>query len=78
MTPCCARPAAQLLRVLDSLLLAAKYLVATPADWHQGEEVMISPGVDDEEAMRLVRFEGSQWCRASGGRPQAEGCCCAC
>ena len=31
--------AAQLLRVIDSLQLAARLPVATPANWHQGEEV---------------------------------------
>lgn len=44
----------QLLRVIDSLQLAAKFPVATPADWKQGDEVMIAPRVSDEEAEKLV------------------------
>ncbi|PSC74889.1 glutathione peroxidase [Micractinium conductrix] len=43
----------ELLRVIDSLLLASKYPIATPANWHQGEEVMIAPSVSDEEAKKL-------------------------
>lgn len=41
---------AELLRVIDSLQLTAKYAVATPADWKQGEDVIIVPAVSDEEA----------------------------
>lgn len=39
----------ELLRVIDSLQLTAKYSVATPADWKQGEDVIITPAVKDEE-----------------------------
>ncbi|EFN59977.1 hypothetical protein CHLNCDRAFT_133096 [Chlorella variabilis] len=42
-----------LLRVIESLQLAAKYPVATPADWRQGQEVMISPRISNEEANKL-------------------------
>jgi alkyl hydroperoxide reductase subunit AhpC len=41
---------AELLRVLDSLQLTAGYQVATPADWQEGEDVIIVPAVSDEEA----------------------------
>lgn len=44
---------AELLRVLDSLQMTAKYKVATPANWHPGEDVIIVPSVSDEEARRL-------------------------
>lgn len=47
-------PLLQLLRVVDSLQLAAKLPVATPADWQKGEEVMIAPRVSNEEAEKLV------------------------
>jgi len=40
----------ELLRVIDSLQLTANYKVATPADWNQGEDVIIVPAVSDEEA----------------------------
>jgi thioredoxin-dependent peroxiredoxin len=40
----------EVLRVLDSLLLTAKFKVATPADWKQGEDVIIVTSVSNEEA----------------------------
>jgi thioredoxin-dependent peroxiredoxin len=40
----------ELLRVIDSLQLTAKYKVSTPSDWKQGEDVIIIPAVSDEEA----------------------------
>jgi thioredoxin-dependent peroxiredoxin len=40
----------ELLRVIDSLQLTAKYSVATPANWQQGEEVVIVPAVSDADA----------------------------
>ena len=46
----------ELLRVIDSLQLTAKHSVATPADWHQGEDVIIVPAVSDEDARN--RFPG--------------------
>lgn len=39
----------ELLRVIDSLQLTATYSVATPADWKQGEDVVIVPAVKDED-----------------------------
>ncbi len=38
---------AELLRTIDSLQLTDKHRVATPADWRQGEDVIIVPAVDD-------------------------------
>jgi alkyl hydroperoxide reductase subunit AhpC len=46
----------ELLRALDSLQLTAKHQVATPADWKQGEDVIITSAVSDEEAAQ--RFPG--------------------
>ena len=46
----------ELLRSIDSLQLTAKHSVATPADWKQGEDVIIVPAVSDEDAQK--RFPG--------------------
>jgi alkyl hydroperoxide reductase subunit AhpC len=40
----------EILRVVDSLQLTANHKVATPADWKQGEKVIITGAVSDEEA----------------------------
>ena len=40
----------EVLRVIDSLQLTAKHKVATPANWKQGDEVIIVPAVSDAEA----------------------------
>ena len=40
----------EILRVIDSLQLTAKYSVATPANWTDGEDVIIVPAVSDEDA----------------------------
>lgn len=39
----------ELLRVIDSLQLTAYHKVATPANWHNGEECVIVPSVTNEE-----------------------------
>ncbi|MDR1988666.1 MAG: peroxiredoxin [Acidobacteriaceae bacterium] len=46
----------EILRVIDSLQLTSKHQVATPADWKPGEDVIIVPGVSDEDAKK--RFPG--------------------
>jgi alkyl hydroperoxide reductase subunit AhpC len=40
----------EILRVIDSLQLTAEYKVATPADWKDGDDVIITAAVSDEEA----------------------------
>lgn len=40
----------EILRVIDSLQLTAKHSVATPADWKNGEDVIIIPAVTNEQA----------------------------
>jgi alkyl hydroperoxide reductase subunit AhpC len=40
----------EVLRVLDSMQLTAKHKVATPANWKQGEQVVILPSVSEAEA----------------------------
>ncbi len=43
----------EILRVIDSLQLTAKHKVATPVDWKQGDDVIITTAVNDEEANKL-------------------------
>jgi len=43
----------EILRVLDSMQMTAKYKVATPANWKKGEDVIIAGSVSDEEAKTL-------------------------
>ena len=40
----------EILRLVDSAQLTAQHKVATPANWRQGENVIITPAVSDEEA----------------------------
>ncbi len=40
----------EVLRVVDSLQLTAKHKVATPAQWQQGDDVIIAGSVSNEEA----------------------------
>jgi len=39
----------ELLRVIDSLQLTANYSVATPANWKDGEDVVIAPAIPDSD-----------------------------
>ena len=39
----------ELLRVIDSLQLTANYSVATPANWQQGEDVVVAPAIKTED-----------------------------
>src|SRR4051812_2002643 len=43
----------EILRVIDSLQLTAKHKVATPANWMDGEDCIISPAVKDDEVPAL-------------------------
>ena len=43
----------EVLRVIDSLQLTAKHRVATPANWKQGEEVILTGALTDDEAKKL-------------------------
>jgi alkyl hydroperoxide reductase subunit AhpC len=40
----------EILRVIDSMQLTAKHKVATPVNWKNGEDVIITPAVSNEEA----------------------------
>ncbi|MEE4463007.1 peroxiredoxin [Azotobacter chroococcum] len=42
----------EILRVIDSLQLTDHYKVATPANWQDGEEVVIVPSLQDPEELR--------------------------
>lgn len=43
----------EILRVVDSMQLTATHKVSTPANWKNGEDVIISGSVSDEEARKL-------------------------
>jgi alkyl hydroperoxide reductase subunit AhpC len=43
----------EILRAIDSLQLTSKHNVSTPADWKQGEDVIISGSVSDEQAKTI-------------------------
>ena len=43
---------AEILRSIDSIQLTAKHQVATPADWKQGEDVIITAAVSNEDAVK--------------------------
>jgi len=43
----------EILRVIDSLQLTAKHRVSTPADWKQGEDVILGGAISDDEARTL-------------------------
>jgi alkyl hydroperoxide reductase subunit AhpC len=43
----------EVLRVIDSLQLTAKHRVATPVNWKNGEDVILTPAVTEEEAKQL-------------------------
>lgn len=42
----------EIIRVIDSLQLTANYSVATPADWKEGEDVIVIPAVSTEDAIK--------------------------
>lgn len=42
----------EILRAIDSVQLTELYKVATPVNWHHGEDVIIAPSVSDEDAKK--------------------------
>jgi alkyl hydroperoxide reductase subunit AhpC len=52
------RNTAELLRVVDSLLATDKHSINTPANWEPGDNVVVPPSIDDEEAK--ARFPNMQ------------------
>jgi len=43
----------EILRVIDSLQLTDQFKVATPVNWQQGQDVIIVPSVNNEDARKL-------------------------
>jgi alkyl hydroperoxide reductase subunit AhpC len=43
----------EVLRVIDSMQMTVAHQVATPANWQPGDDVIILPGVSDDDARRL-------------------------
>ena len=43
----------EVVRVLDSLQLTAKHRVSTPANWQQGDDVIVSGSVNNHEAKKI-------------------------
>jgi alkyl hydroperoxide reductase subunit AhpC len=43
----------EIIRVLDSMQLTAKHKVATPANWKQGEDVIITGAVSNDDAAKI-------------------------
>ena len=65
---------AEILRVIDSLQMTAKHRVATPADWKQGEDVIIAGSVTTTRRRRSIRRAGSRRSRTSGScRSRSDG-----
>ena len=50
--PSTGRNFQEIIRVIDSLQLTAYHSVATPVDWNQGEDVVISPAISNEDAVK--------------------------
>lgn len=49
---------AEILRVIDSLQLADRHQVVTPANWKNGEDVVINPNIGDENELKTLFPEG--------------------
>jgi alkyl hydroperoxide reductase subunit AhpC len=43
----------EIIRVIDSIQLTARHRVATPANWQQGEDVIITGAVSNDEAEKI-------------------------
>jgi len=43
----------EILRVIDSMQLTDNYKVTTPANWEDGDDVIVSPALSNEEAEKL-------------------------
>ena len=50
----------EILRVIDSLQLTAKYSVATPVNWKDGDDVIIVPSMSDEAAKEKFPAAGER------------------
>ena len=64
----------EVLRVIDSLQLTANHQVATPAQWQQGEDVILTAAVTPEiQAERYPDGVKGSRCRTSGSFPTRRG-----
>lgn len=45
----------EVVRALDSLLKASKHKIATPANWKEGDAVVIAPSVSNDEAKKMFK-----------------------
>ena len=45
----------ELLRVVDSLQLTAYHKVATPANWENGQDVVVSPAISTDDAKEMFK-----------------------
>ena len=43
----------EVIRVIDSLQLGDKHRITTPANWKKGDDVIVHPGVSNDEAEKL-------------------------
>lgn len=43
----------EIIRVIDSLQLGDKHRITTPVNWHKGDDVIVHPGVSNDEAKTL-------------------------
>ncbi len=60
----------EILRAIDSIQLTAKHQVATPANWQQGEDVIITAAVSNEDAVQ--RFGSFEPCFPISGRRSSQ------
>ena len=66
----------EILRVLDSMQLTAKHKVATPANWKQGDDVIISgwsQTTTRRSCFRPVGRRQGRTCASSSSRPERPG-----
>ncbi len=63
----------EIIRVIDSMQLTSRHKVATPSDWKQGEDVIITGAVSDEDAKTLfpATRRSSLICAPPSSRPEA-------
>ena len=61
--PATGRNFQEILRVLDGLQLTDNYMVATPADWKDGDDVVIVPSLQDKDEIAKRFPKGVKWIR---------------
>ncbi len=50
----------EILRVIDALQLSCEHQVVTPANWNQGDDVIVDVALSDEEAKKLYPYKASE------------------